>query len=404
MKGLRAGVLMMAALTVLVLLQGNALLSAWANNLGSLALLTEWQAVAEDPVPPRCQERVANPGGTSLVEESLALNPENQRAWLNVGRMEWLQGQCEAAIRAWRQAVELEPHDAIARLNLTLAVHSIDHSDDNISTYGDIGIASYCYGKGLQLQQAELIDNAITWYELSMRIAPTRPATEALVEYYLGHQQTANAISAWQQLADATPEDDSDHWWALAQAADLSGDWDTALEAYERGTQVERAPFSFYMEMGHLQQKRGQYEAALNWYQRASEADPKSAVPAHGQGILYWELKDYARAQEIFLKARAQNPKNPFTWQYLSLCAHELGNLPEAIERLEQAIVLCSEELTCSKEPRQWVLMLGDWYLEAGRCEDAVGVYEQALAWQPSEQTLIERLATARECFADGKR
>jgi tetratricopeptide (TPR) repeat protein len=403
MKGQWAIVLMTVALVVLVLLQGNALSSTWANNLASLALITEWQVVGNNLIPPRCQERVVNPEGASLVEKALALSPQNQRVWLNAGRVAWLRGQCQAAIGAWRRAVELAPHDAVARLNLTLAVHSTDHSNDHISTYGDTGIATYCYGKGLQAQQVGLIDDAINWYKLSMRIAPTRLATEALVEYYMGRQQTADAISTWQQLADATPEDDSDHWWALAQAAQLAGDVDTALTAYGRGTQVADNSFDFYVEMGHLQQEHEQYRAALNSYQRAREADSQRWGPAYFQGVVYWLLEDFERAQDFFLTARTLNPRNPYVWSYLGLCAHETGNLPEAIEHMEQAIKLCSVEISCNGEPWhwQWVRRLGDWYMEAGRCEDVVGAYEQALAWQPGEKTLIDRLSTARECLAD---
>ncbi|MCZ7574945.1 MAG: hypothetical protein M5U01_40860 [Ardenticatenaceae bacterium] len=395
------GILTAGAVLLVVLSGSAALWSLWLNNLASLALLAEWEQVTEQWSPPRCQEQVIDLKSAALTKKALASNLWNQRAWLNSGRVAWLEGRCYQAVEAWQHALHLAPGDAVATLNLTLAIHTTDYLDDKPPSLGDRGVASYCYYRGLQAEQAGIVDAAIEWYKLSLKIAPARPTVEALVEYYLGHQQTIEAINAWGQLAHATPEIEADHWWALAQAAQLAKDWNAALAAYQRGAQVSESPFDFYMEMGHLQRKRGQYEAALIWYQQARVADPNRWGPEHFQGVVYYHLEDFDRAKVFLLKANVQNPSNPFVWYYLGLSEYKAGHLPEAVHQLRQAVLLCQREITCRNQVWQWGRLLGDWYTQGGRCEDAVRAYQQVLSWRPDEPTVMERLNAARNCLAD---
>ena len=422
------GLWLSIALVTVLLLQGDKLLSAWHVNLGNRLLLPEWQVVSEEIEAPHCEKRLDESAAAPWVEKSLALAPQNERAWLKAGRVYWLLGKCEQARAAWRHAVDLAPTDAIAELELTNALYASNTEASLVSQVGDSGIATYSYNRGLWASEAGLFDAAIDWYELSMAIEPSLVAVEELAGLYVALGQHDGVRAAWQRLATSTLETVPDHWWALGQVAMLDEDWSLAVNAFQQGAEITDDPYRFYMvvatiygreqddfssaryyyelamqvspeviwtyiAIGGLELEQENYEAALVWYRRAHEVRPDKAHGLYYQGIALRKQGKIAQAQEMFQKVVAIKPKYYTAWYYLGLCAYAMGDLAQAITYFERAVALYPGPA----HPQGYVRQLGDWYVEAGRCQEAIAAYEQVLAWQPDDKTTQERLDAAKE-------
>lgn len=413
----------MLLMLLLGLLRTPTLISTGLNNQGSLLFFKEQQSLPLSVVP-RCVRQLERLSAVVSFEQALRVNPRNQRAWLYLGHLAWLQGECEPAMSAWQQAIRLSPRDVMAQLESAHALYASGHTEQALAAYHAIGAAGYFYGRSQQAQKAGDLRAALTGYELSMAIAPTRQAADPLAVLYLTlmHEPQSAAVT-WRELAAAIDANQADHWWAIGQAAEIDKDWDVAVQAYQRAIPLERDRYQLYslyiqagnvsryrqsyaeaeryfdlasvtnpksmwpyLYRGFMEQDQKHYDAALSWYLQAGRVDPQSESPKYYQAALLWSMGKKLEARDLLAQAEAQNPENADVKFYLGLVAHDQGDLTQAIEYLRQAVVLYPGT------PVDWMKLLGDWYVQAGRCADSVAAYQQALEWQPSDATTLQQL------------
>jgi tetratricopeptide (TPR) repeat protein len=412
----------------LMLLRTPALISTWLSNQGSLLLFKEQRSLPLSVIP-RCAPQLEHLSAVVPFEQALRFNPRNQRAWLYLGRSAWLRGECEPAVSAWQQAIHLSPRDVMAQLEITHALYASGRTEQALAAYRAIGAAGYFYGRSQQAQKGGDLRAALTGYELSMAIAPTRQAADPLAVLYLTlSHEPQSAAATWRKLAAATDANQVDHWWAIGQAAEVDKDWDAAVQAYQRAIPLEKDGYQLYtlyiqagnisryrqsyaeaehyfelarvtnpksmwpyLYLGFMEQDQKHYDAALSWYRQADQVDPQSESPKYYQAALLWSVGRKLEARDLLVRADAQNPKNAYVKLYLGLVAHDQGDLTLAIEYLRQAIVLYPGT------PVDWMKLLGDWYVQTGRCADSVAAYRQALEWQPGDAATLQRLENMKK-------
>ncbi len=405
-----------------MLLRTPALISTWLSNQGSLLFFKEQRSFPLSVIP-RCAPQLERFSAVVPFEQALRFNPRNQRAWLYLGRSAWLRGECAPAMSAWQQAIYLSPHDIMVQLEIAHALYASGRTEQALAAYRAMWAAGYFYGRGQQAQKAGDLRAALTGYELSMAIAPTRQAADPLAVLYLTLMHDPQlAAATWRKLAAATGANQADHWWAIGQAAEIDKDWDTAVQAYQRAFPLEEDDYQLYvlyiqagnvsryrqsyaeaehyfelaratnpksiwpyLYLGFMEQDRKHYDAALSWYWQAGQVDPQSESPKYYQAALLWSMGRKLEARDLLAQADAQNPKNAYVKLYLGLVAHEQGDLAQAIEYLRQAIALYPGT------PVDWMKLLGDWYIQAGHCADSMAAYRQALEWQPADAATLQQ-------------
>lgn len=416
------------ALTVaLVSMRTPSLLSALLNNAGSIALLPEWTRVGDSSALPHCEQWLPQSDASVYIDAAAGLDPLNERAVFNTGRTAWLRGDCEQAREKWGQALALTP-DRMAQLHIADAVYASGDTNGAVTLYKEIDAAKYFYDRGRGVDVRGEAGVATAWYEMSLTISPTRQAAQSLATKYLLANRTEDAIEVWQQIMNTTDAGNADYWWAWGQVAEINRDWNTALESYkqampladniyfrlslyvrageasqqlkdyssakayfEQAIALYPASITAYLRLGYLEQAQKNYDAALSWYEQADAVYPESELPEYYQGLALWEQGQKDEAQALFEEANEQNPRNASVVFYLGLTAHDRGDLPQAIAYLQHAIELYPAT------PAGWVRTLGDWYLEAGNCADALAAYQQALDAQPDDLTTQQRIDKAHE-------
>lgn len=402
---------------LLLALQGRPLAARFLTNLAGLSLLPRWQAVAESPAPPACPEEPPPFPATPGLDVALRLAPQDGRAWLQQGRALWLAGRCPEAAAAWRRAVAVDPHDAIAWLLLLQAAPETDLRPDPALAQG---IANYVLFRGDQARTAGAWERALEWYDRAFALLPNRTAAGRLEAVYLQLERKSEAIARWEMLAALLTSADPDHWWARGRAAELAERWEAAAQAYGEGARRAAQPYDFwmrrgaayerlkdwaraeaayrqavearpdlpwpYLAVGHTLRARQDYAGALDWYRRAEARAPGQVDPKYHIGYTYYLQQDYGTAERYFRQALAIQPRHPWSAYWLAKSLYREGRRVEAIGWLRSAIEWHG------KQPWTWAVELGDWLAAAGDREGALSAYRQALEWRPGEEEIQEKI------------
>ena len=407
----------------------NAVLSGWLTNRGNFHLIRErqrWDVMA--PLP-RCAVWEENSSARSFFERALLYNPTNERAMVGLGRAVWLEGDCSKAEEYWKQVLTLDSSDIAARWEIANAQFVSGDTADAMARYEGLGAGPFFLLQGTKAEANGDFSTAMRWYQMSVELEPTRASVQALATKYLNvTNQPEEAQRLWLDFAGRTPPDDPDHWWALGQAAEVQQDWSTALSYYDRAIELQTHPYLLYLlyeqagmismqvpdyprseaylrqalslrpedllthlRLGELEQHRQHYEAARSWYRRAAGFDPASELPQYYLGLSYFEAGDKLRARQAFLEADQLNSRNASVKFYLGLSSYGAGELSTAISLLEQAVTLYSGT------PIGWLRVLVEWYLQAGRCADALAAAQHILTLQPDDVDIQALLQKTRE-------
>jgi len=131
-----------------------------------------------------------------------------------------------------------------------------------------------------------------------------------------------------------------------------------------------------YLSYGSVFFQRGYLDQAAASFQTAVRDDPASAEALYGIGSVYLNQQKTAEARDCFeraLKLRASYPDTMAnSWNNLGLLAARAGRTDEAIELFHQALKLSPDHLIALEN-------LGSAYRQQKRWDDARKTYERAL-------------------------
>ncbi len=412
---------LVALAVVLLALHGRSLAAAALHNGAALLLRPRWQEAAGDAGLPACGGEAASLPAGNWLRRALALNPQDERAWLLRGRAAWLAGRCGAAVRDWERALSLAPEDRAAWVLYLAAGGDGLHPDPAVAE----GAAAYFRFLGDRSQSAEQWEEAQRWYTLAFSTFPDRTTAGKLEALYLRLEQKDAAVGVWEELATHLPTSDPDRWWALGRAAELLEDWERAALFYGEGARRSPTPYDFrmregaawewlkdwaraeaayrralearpdlfwpYLSVGHMRRVQKDYEGALAWYREAEALAPDRYEPKYWVGLAYYLREENRAAEASFRAALELNPKHAWSAYYLAHTLYRQGRREEAVEWLREAIRLHQGQ------PWNWAVQLGDWLAELGDKESALTAYRQALEWKPGDEGIQAKIQALSE-------
>jgi Flp pilus assembly protein TadD len=121
----------------------------------------------------------------------------------------------------------------------------------------------------------------------------------------------------------------------------VKGRTDEAIQYFRRAQAVRPADPVSALNIASYEQQHGDYQPALEGYQRVLQltTSPGLVALAHAnRGYVWYELKQYDRAQQDFEAALKQQPQNAAAYQGLGLVAQRSGDWVEAARNFERAI------------------------------------------------------------------
>jgi len=129
------------------------------------------------------------------------------------------------------------------------------------------------------------------------------------------------AVAEFAAAQKAATEKDTNHhiiWAKLAEAYDLAGRNDDAINAYQQAIAAKPDVPGYYNNLGNVQARSGKVDEARISYTKSAELDPPNAATAwRNFGISLYNAGRLKEAVEPLKKASELDSKNPQVWYLL---------------------------------------------------------------------------------------
>ncbi len=231
--------------------------------------------------------------------------PGDSSAWWALGVAHSERGQLADAIRAFQQAVRIDP--------------------TKILPWSGLGIAYERTGQ---------YEKAIDAHQKAIHLNPYDTGEwNYLAAVYERNGQPSEAIAALKQCLRTNPEGDS--WYNLGAAYQRRGLTADAIEAYRQALRLNPEDAAWWSELGRAYKEGEQTNKAIEAYRQALRIDPELAEAWKGLGYTYRDddrAGHIASAIEAYRQAVRINPQDAESWFNLGgLCAVE-GRSGEAMD------------------------------------------------------------------------
>jgi tetratricopeptide (TPR) repeat protein len=130
--------------------------------------------------------------------------------------------------------------------------------------------------------------------------------------------QAATEFTAAQKAAGEKDTNQHIIWAKLAEAYDLAGRNDDAINAYQQAIAAKPDVPGYHNNLGNVQARSGKIDDARTSYTKSAELDPANAATAwRNFGISLYNAGRLKEAVEPLKKASELDPKNPQVWYLL---------------------------------------------------------------------------------------
>lgn len=406
---------------------------------------------------------------TTVLAQVLLIAPDSTDATILLAQLNARKGDYPASITLLRKILERYPDFHRARFLLADAYRSQGDLVTALSLYEGLEKQSPQNPqtpllRGLILAQQAKPDEAKKAFEKALQLAPDNPTaleqiinaeirekqfTRALqrveteitknpklagfgqllkAKLYLAQDNTADAETALNAAIKLMP-DSSAAYFLLAGIYSRTNQQDKAMAQVDEILKRDPKQPTALMLSSVLQEKRGNYKAASEGYEKLIAIDPKSVVALNNLAYIYAErLNDLDRAQDLAQKARQLLPadahaadtlgwimyrKKQYTWalnllaeaaekqpenaeiQYhLGMASYMMGSEPAASAALKQALQLSSDASWVDAAKRALAILSID---PDNVGTEANSVLETALSENPDDPAALVRRSSLLE-------
>jgi tetratricopeptide (TPR) repeat protein len=224
----------------------------------------------------------------------------------------------DTAIEKYTQAVELDPHYAIAHARL-----------------------SYAYGRLYMLRRdPAALDLARANCAVALTLDPD--LAEAHLAQALISESSGSKEGALKEISKSLSLDPSDPrtlvWQALIYT-DLNR-WEDAEKTFHRVLKEHPNYWLAYNELGYALHGQGRYEEAIQAFRAASLAAPGSSVALINLGQEYLHTGEFVQGTEALKQSLARDPYSDATAAFLSFALRCQGKYAEALSFARKAVEL----------------------------------------------------------------
>jgi tetratricopeptide (TPR) repeat protein len=303
-----------------------------------------WPGDAAEPVPSET--------GLQAAERAIKLDPQHAAAWFNYGIALDLLDRSMEAIKAFEQAVTLNPRPNYFN-SLGDVYAGSDRDEEAIEAY----------------QQAINLDSTYAWPYHNLGLI------------YAEHGQLEDAIRFYQQAIEfhQHDRDRAVTWDNFGDAQVLLGDYEEAISAYRWASVLNPRFASPWYGLGNVYTKVERHREAVDAFQTVVTLEPQHAWAHQKLGIVYARQGDHDAAIRYFEQAIAHHTADAdraTSWRRLGDVYAQVGRQHDAIEAYRHAIKLDATQ------PETWN-NLGDVHNHLENHEAAINAYQEAVTLRP---------------------
>ncbi len=134
--------------------------------------------------------------------------------------------------------------------------------------------------------------------------------------------------------------DDNDLVFYTGQAYQQIGDWNKALEIYNRLTVINPGVYGYYAQRGRLHQQKKDWLEAIKDFETALTLDTSKYILLTNLAQVYQEIQEYKKGEDAYLKYLEKNPEDAMetgNYGYLLLDAERYKDAQEMFDRALKA-------------------------------------------------------------------
>src|SRR5438477_9628646 len=197
------------------------------------------------------------------------------------------------------------------------------------------------------------------------------------------------AVEAFEKAVEINPNDARARY-NLALAQQYLGDSEIAVAGYRRAIDLDPQLIDAYINLGNLYGELGLQEDSLETLQQALELDPENSELYLSVGDAYRTQNLYQDAIQAYRQALILNPDN-------SVASDNLRDVRERVN--DQLRRLMDQERRIDEDPSSAARYaeLASLYLDMRRYDEALSIANQMLALDPTGRTGYDMLAAVYE-------
>lgn len=198
--------------------------------------------------------------------------------------------------------------------------------------------AAAWFGKGYSLSSDGEYEQAIKAYDEALKLNPDLAAAwiqKARALYESGRYDESIIAS---QAALRIDPNCSFAWNSLGASLVIQGKNDEALDACNKAIELEANYDSAWSNKGYALMSMGKYDESVQSFEQGLKSNAKNAFAWNGMGQSLDALKRYDDALQAFDKAIELNPDYSAPWSYKGKVLYEQNRFEDAVEACDEAI------------------------------------------------------------------
>ena len=315
------------------------------------------------------------------AEQGVEVAPNSHYSWWALGAVRIERGEYAAAEDALRKAIGLEPGEMGVHLAFGMALRMQGKPDEAITEFRKVIKAGHRMLEAREelaaaLVQAHRWDEAVTQ---SRRVLEAKPSSAdarlALGSALTGRGDTDEAIDEFHQALRLEPDYAEVHA-ALADALRRRGKLDEAAESARRAIQLDHLSEP-YLTLGLVLLERGQYEQAIEQFQKAQDANSENPAVHGAIAEAFLALGEWEEAIVEYRRAAELAPGDPEI-------AEAFADTLRRANRLSQAAAQYRRLLEIDADNTKAAATLAQMLVQMGEADDAVRLLQELEKAAPS--------------------
>ena len=346
----------------------------------------------------------------------LILAPNNYEANLYLAQCYEAKDDCKKeALEQYKKLKQLKPEDAefTQKVNeLTRASMSPEDIYNYVRMYNnpDKYYIDELYKKAYEAHNKQDYTTAMRYYSLIKEVDPERRETyENLALCYAQQKNYAKSQEILAEAKEKFPDSDS----VSKLMADVKSNSDAeiienAYKAYNSGSYAKAielystVPETVETLLGIASSYQGlkQSDKALEYYEKAFEADPKNSDIAYSIGAIYANTENYDKAKTYFEKSVQLNPDNTLAKEGVADMNDVISqnSVVQAValidnQQLDDALVLLNKALIANPKNADAYFYKGSIYDTQKKSEQAIDSYKKSLEYNSQQDVTYYLIA-----------
>lgn len=222
-------------------------------------------------------------------------------------------------------------------------------------------------------------------YKSALRDEPNNFVAFAALGAIKLDQKNYDEVISYSKSASALNPDAPDVYHRLAIAYEEKGDFQKAIEEYEKLIKVESRYVPAYFGLASIYQKQNKYDLAITNYQKVLEIEPDNFDAHFNLGGIYYNKKDYMLALKEYGTIIDKRPNQADIY-------NNLGNVYEQTGDLKKAIIYYQKAVNQAPTNYYFLINLAKAYEKNSEFQNAINAYEKAITIKPEEKTIQDKI------------